>query len=266
VSAVNPVSPVIDAVRMEWVRLSTIRSTVVLLGLALLLPAAIALLVGLNAEPPLDASQVVAGLTAGSGFTPLPLPAVFAGVLGVLSVGHDYEHGTGRAVLTAVPRRSALLTGRLGLLAVAVAVAGVVSLAVDAVVLALTLPSGYSLDGAVGALAGYVLLLVLWSLAGAGLALLLRATTGPIVVLLVWPLIVEPLLSVLLSSDRLKALNPVARYLPFQAGRQLAVPEVLAAAPGEQETLTQLQGGLVFTLFTAALVALGWLAYERRDA
>ena len=134
------VSAVADAVRMEWVRLSTIRSTAVLLGLALLLPAAIAVLVGLNSEPPLDASQVVAGLTAGSGYTPLPLPAVFAGVLGVLSVGHDYEHGTGRAVLTAVPRRSALLTGRLGLLAVAVAVAAVVGVAVDAVALALHPP------------------------------------------------------------------------------------------------------------------------------
>jgi ABC-2 type transport system permease protein len=260
------VTAVADAVRMEWVRLSTIRSTVVLLGFALLLPAAIALLVGLNAESPLDASAVAAGLTAGAGFAPLPLPAVFAGVLGVLSVGHDYEHGTGRAVLAAVPRRSALLTGRLGLLAVSVAAAAVVGLAVNAAVLALALPSGWSLDGAVGALAGYVLLLVLWSLVGAGLALLLRATTGPIVVLLVWPLIVEPLLSVLLSSERLSALNPLARYLPFQAGRRLAVPETVAASPGEPEALTQLQGGLVFVLFTAALVALGWLAFDRRDA
>ena len=89
-------SALADAVRMEWVRVRTVRLTVVLLGLALLLPAAIAVLVGLNSRAPLDASQVVAGLTAGSGFTPLPLPAVFAGVLGVLSVGHDYEHGTGR--------------------------------------------------------------------------------------------------------------------------------------------------------------------------
>ena len=208
----------------------------------------------------------MAGLTAGSGYAPLPLPAVFAGVLGVLSVGHDYEHGTGRAVLTAVPRRSALLTGRLGLLAVSVAVAAVVGVVVDAVALTLTLPSGYSLDGAVGALAGYVLLLVLWALIGAALALLLRATTGPIVVLLVWPLIVEPLLFVLLSSDRLKALNPLARYLPFQAGRQLAVPDIVAGSPGEPEPLTQLQGGLVFIAFTAVLVALGWLAFERRDA
>ena len=113
-----------------------------------------------------------------------------------------------------------------------VAVAAVVGVAVDAVALALTLPSGYSLDGAVGALAGYALLLVLWALIGAALALLLRATTGPIVVLLVWPLLVEPLLFVLLSSDRLKALNPLARYLPFQAGRELAVPGIVVGSRG----------------------------------
>jgi ABC-2 type transport system permease protein len=263
---VNAVAPVLDAVRMEWVRLRTVRSTSVLLVLALLLPAAIAVLVGLNTEPPLDPTGVVAGLTAGAGFSPLPLPAVFAGVLGVLAVGHDYEHGTGRAVLAAVPRRSALLAGRLGVLALAVAVAAVVGLALDAAVLALTLPSGYSLDGAVGALAGYVLLLVLWSLVGAGLALLLRATTGPIVILLVWPLIVEPLLTALLSSERLRVLNPLARYLPFQSGRQLAVPDSVRAASEDPELLTQLQGGLVFTAFTAVVVALGWLAFERRDA
>lgn len=256
-------SAVADAVRMEWVRLRTVRSTFVLLAFAVLLPAGIALLVGLNVNGPLDAQQLVAGLTAGAGFAPLPLPAVFAGVLGVLAVGHDYQHGTGRAVLTALPQRSALLTGRLGLLAVAVAVAAVAGLAVNGLVLALAARSGYGLGGALAALAGYVLLLVLWSLVGAALALLLRGTTGPIVLLLVVPLIVEPILSVLLSSERLRPLNPLARYLPFQAGRQMAVPVPSDLAP---DALSRLESVAVFTGFTALLVALGWLAFQRRDA
>ena len=213
-------SALADAVRMEWVRVRTVRSTVVLLGLALLLPAAIAVLVGLNSRAPLDASQVVAGLTAGSGFTPLPLPAVFAGVLGVLSVGHDYDHGTIRAVLTAVPRRSASADGAPGCRGRSVAVAAVVGLALDAVALRVALRPATPWTAPAAALAGYVLLLVLWALVGAALALLMRATTGPIVVLLVWPLMVEPLLGLLLSSERLAALNPLARYLPFQAGRR----------------------------------------------
>jgi ABC-2 type transport system permease protein len=259
------VSALADAVRMEWVRVSTVRSTVVLLGLALLLPAGIAVLVGLNSQAPLDVSEVVAGLTAGSGFTPLPLPAVLAGVLGVLAVGHDYDHGTIRAVLTAVPRRSVLLTARLATVAGVVAVAAVAGLLLDGVALRLALRTGYSLDGVAPALAGYVLLLVLWAVVGAALALLMRGTTGPIVVLLVVPLLVEPLLGLLLSTERLAVLNPLARFLPFQAGRGMALP-VESLVGSDPEALTRVQAVGVFCTFSAVLLALGWALFERRDA
>ncbi len=121
------------------------------------------------------------------------------------------------------------------------------------------------LAAATGLPAARVLLLVLWAVVGAALALLMRATTGPIVVLLVVPLLVEPLLGLLLSTERLAALNPLARFLPFQAGRGMALPgEALVGS--QPEALTRVQAVGVFCTFTAVLVALGWAVFERRDA
>ena len=255
-------SDVADAVRMEWVRLRTLRSTYVLLGTALCLSGAIAFLFLANSPGRLDRGQVVEQLTAGSAH--LPLAAILVGVLGVLAVGNDYAFGLARPVLTTVPRRSALLAGRLAVLLGAAAVLGLASLALNAAGLATALHHGFDAGGTTWRpLAGYVLQLMLWALLGAGLTLLLRNTTGAVVVLLVVPTIGEAVLAAALSSERLHALNPVVRYLPFRAGLALVNPNPLAEDP---LALTRVQSGLVFTGFTAAVLALGWTAYVRRDA
>ena len=83
--------------------------------------------------------------------------------------------------------------------------------------------------------------------------------------LLVVPLLVEPLLGLLLSTERLAALNPLARFLPFQTGRGMALPgEALVGS--QPEALTRVQAVGVFCTFTAVLVALGWAVFEWRDA
>ncbi len=255
-------SAVADAARMEWVRLRTLRSTYVLTGTALTLAAGIAVLVGLNSREHLDRAVIVQGLTAGAPY--LPLTAAFAGILGVLAVGHDYSFGLARPVLTTVPRRSALLAGRLAVLLGAAGALALGSLALNAVGLAGGLGHGFDVGGTTWRpLAGYVLQLLLWALLGAGLTLVLRTITGAVVILLVVPTIGEPILAAALSTERLQALNPVVRYLPFRAGLAIVNPNPLADDP---QALTRLQSGLLFTAFAAVVLALGWTAFVRRDA
>jgi ABC-2 type transport system permease protein len=107
-------------VRAEWIKLTTLRSTIALFA------ASVALLLGLGVLSSLltvndwetmsaaqrDALQVGARVFAGHLFAQLTL-----GVLGVLAIAGEYATGTIRATLLAVPRRLPVLWAKLGLFA-----------------------------------------------------------------------------------------------------------------------------------------------------
>ena len=157
------------ALRMEWVRLTTLRSTLVLVALAVGLGVAVALVLSTAVrDEPLDPEIGAVLLTSGSALVPLPLAAVLMAVLGVLAVGHDYRHGLVRPVLAAVPQRSALVLARLYVVTGVAAVVTVVSMSANAGVGFLVTGQRPPLDGQVlRAMAGYVLLVVLWTWLGA---------------------------------------------------------------------------------------------------
>lgn len=255
----------VDALRMEWVRLWTIRSTYVLIATAVLVGAAAAALIaglGRGADP--DPTLTAMVLTSGADVVPLPFVATFMGVLGVLSVGHDYRYGLSRSLLAAMPDRSALLAARLIVL-------GVVSVAVAAVGMLLNGVLGVAFSGVgvifdaevVRACLGYLVLTLLWSWLGAAGTWLLRATVPVLTVLLVVPLVVEPLLTTLSLADNLTWLRPVVTWLPFAAGRRMAAVVVGGIGDGG---LGRLGGGLVFGGFVLAVLVPAWLLFRSRDA
>jgi ABC-2 type transport system permease protein len=253
-----------DALRMEWVRLWTVRSTYVLSATAVLIGAAAsALIAGLGKGSDPDPALTTMVLTSGADVVPLPFAATFMAVLGVLSVGHDYRYGLSRSLLTAMPGRSSLVAARLILLAlvsVLVAAAGIVLNGGLGVVFG---GRTMAFDGdVVRSCFGYLLLTVLWAWLGAAGTWLLRATVPVLTILLVMPLVVEPLLRTLSLAQGLHWLRPVATWLPFTAGRAMTA----AVAAGGVNDLNRLDGGLVFGALVLAALAPAWLLFRRRDA
>jgi ABC-2 type transport system permease protein len=254
------------ALRMEWVRLTTLRSTVLVMLLAIGLGVAVALVISTAVrDEALDPEIGAVLLTSGGALVPLPLAAVLMAVIGVLAVGHDYRHGLVRPVLAAVPQRSALVLARLYVVTGVAAVVTIVSMAANAGVAFLVTGQRPPLDGAVlRAMAGYVLLVVLWAWLGAAATWLLRSTAAVLTGLFLIPLVVEPLIQGLTLLDSLSWLSPVAKWLPFAAGRAMVLTS--GAADATDTELTALQGGLVFGALVAVTLAAGWVRFASTDA
>jgi ABC-2 type transport system permease protein len=221
----------------------------------------------------IDAGQAGVILTGGTAFSPLPFMAVFMGIIGVFAFGHEYRHGTILATLTAVPRRSALVPAKCIVLAgwslAAAAVSVVVNWAVARVI------AGQSLtvtdDPAGPALLGYLGYVVLWALLGLGLGSLLRNLPAAIVILLVVPLVVEPLISALALLPALEPIRDYVYYLPFTAGNAMSQSVDPSAFGGGAETPFGDQPGrgasaLTFTVWVALIVAPAVAMFHRRDA
>jgi ABC-type transport system involved in multi-copper enzyme maturation permease subunit len=252
------------ALRMEWVRLATLRSTVLVVLLALGLGALVALVFAMAVRgETLDGELGAALLTSGGPLVPLPLAAVLMAVLGVLAVGHDYRHGLVRPVLAAVPQRSALVLARLYIVTGVAAVVTVASMAANAGIGFAVTGERPPLDsGVLRVMAGYVLLVVLWTWLGAAATWLLRSTAAVLTGLFLVPLVVEPLVQGLTQLDTLSWLEPVARWLPFAAGRAM----LLTPGGDGGADLTALQGGLTFGALVAVTLAAGWVRFVRTDA
>jgi len=263
-----------DALRFEWMRMRTLRSTYWLTGLALLLGAAVAgIIAWVMRDSPIDAGQAGVILTGGSAFSPLPFTAVFMGIMGVFAFGHEYRHGTILATLAAVPRRGAVATAKCVVIvawSLAVAVVGVGLNWVVARVL-----SGQSLpltdDPAGPALLGYLGFVVLWGLLGVGLGSLLRNLPAAMVVLLVVPLVVEPLIGALAFLPALESIRDFVYYLPFSSGNAMSQSVDMAAFAGGAESPlgeqpTRIVSALTFTGWVALLLVPATVLFHKRDA
>lgn len=277
------------ALAYEWVRVRTVRSTWILSAAALLVTVLAAVAFALNptsgsgggspdGPPPDGAADRIVGdqaayamiLTATAQLTPLLM-----GLLGAFAFGHEYRYGTIRPALAALPRRGDLAAAKVLVVALWAAVVGVLGVALSAVVAVLLRGSRYAPDvslsgGATPRVAlGVVPYIVLSALVGLAFAWLFRNLPAAVTLLLVLPLIVEPLLRAVLSIGALDAIAGIGRYLPFGAGGQLFAystavnPDIPAAFRND---LSPLAGGLTFALVTAALLAVAYLLFRRRDA
>ncbi|MDX6250679.1 MAG: type transport system permease protein [Kribbellaceae bacterium] len=203
---------------------------------------------------------------------------VFAGalalVLGAIVVGGEYTWGTLKTILTQRPGRGALLGGQLlGLLtAIAVWVLGIfVACALCSVGIAAAEGTPMNWPGPLEllqGLAGGWLVLTMWCLAGAVLAVAFRNVALPIGFGVVWILGIEALLAGVVSSllpdleflsDAMPGAN--AGALVFSVTGMAATdapPGVRDAVGGERALLTLLAYTLVF-------VALAVVTTRRRD-
>ncbi|QNE16710.1 ABC transporter permease [Kribbella qitaiheensis] len=203
---------------------------------------------------------------------------VFAGalalVLGAVVIGSEYTWGTLKTILTQRPGRGALLAGQLlGLCtAIAVWVLGIF-VACSLCSLGIAVGEGAEMNwpgplDLLQGLAGGWLVLSVWCLAGAALAIAFRNVALPIGLGVVWILGIEALLAGLVSS-LLPGLEFLSDALPgANAGSLIyavtgmsatdAPPGVRDAVGGDRALLTLLGYGLVF-------VAVAAFTTRRRD-
>jgi ABC-2 type transport system permease protein len=273
----------IDALRFELVRMRTLRSTWWMIAAALFLEVVVAVLVGyfgrhdIADQSTITAqSTILAALTGGSGYAPLPLMGIFAGIIGALTFGHEYFRKTITSTLASVPRRSILVAAKTLVLVVTAILLALAGVALGWA--AMSIASGHliKLTGDMTpVLAGFVIQVVLMALLSLALCLLTRSLPLTMALIFVWPLIIENVFQLLFLIPALRDNNELLNYLPFAAGRRLtAIADIdqqnaSAAAEGGTpipEQLSRVAGGLVFFVWIAVIYVSGWILFRKRDA
>jgi ABC-type transport system involved in multi-copper enzyme maturation permease subunit len=187
------------------------------------------------------------------------LGALFACLVGAMSITGEIRHGTIRPTFLVTPRRGRVIAAK----AVASSLAGV-AFALVAEAFAIGVGSGalaargipVRLDGGDIAqlLAGGATAAALWGPVGVGVGALLRSQVPTLVGLFAWLLFVEGLLFGTLPS--------AGRFLPGVAGAAIAG----VTTTGEvRHLLAPAVGALVLLLYTAAAAGAGWIATNRSD-
>jgi ABC-2 type transport system permease protein len=284
----------IPALRYEWRRLITLRSTWILLLLATATTVLLALLqvslaedfAGIDGRAPID-------LVIDNAHNPISLTLI--SVVTAMTFGHEYRYGLVRLTLTSLPRRGRVFLAKTLISAVYAFVAyGLGLLASFATAYAfgdervrfrsLTARTRNSSDADLGQwssvlwedlvrAAGYV---VLYSLIAMAIALLLRNLALGVIIPLIASTLVEPLLLGFLETRALW-LNDVLPFTngalfldwsatgdPITTSGSAADPLALDYATGNP--ITPPRAGLVFTAWTAMLLASAYALFETRDA
>lgn len=184
--------------------------------------------------------------------------ALFAALLGGLSITSEIRHGTIRPAFLVNPARRSVMVAKVwasmligagfGLVAGAVAAGvGTAALRVRGIDVLLK-PGDYALLVAGGAAAA-----ALWAAIGVGLGALVRNQVATLVGITIWALFVENLL----VGDFL-GVGDVGRFLPGAAGRAIS-------GQGAGTLLAPAVGLVLLGLYAAAAAVAGSIATSRRD-
>ncbi|HZJ06550.1 MAG TPA: ABC transporter permease [Nocardioidaceae bacterium] len=268
-----------DALRYEWVRIRTIRSTCWLTGLTVLFGAGLALIIswGLSfaftqpdgpreGEIDLFGPMVVSHVSTDG--APFFVPYIVA-MIGVFTWGHEYRHGMIRATLTALPSRTHAWLAKYLVVGGWVSLVTLVTMLLSAAIGWLFLQDdgvSFATFDVVRIIAkGVIYTLVLTWIATA-FASLLRQQAAALVLMFLWPLAIENIVTLLLFAvPGLDGLQPLARFLPYNAGSQMMrVRDVTGSMFGDP--LSPWGASFVFGGVTAVLMAAGFALFKRRDA
>lgn len=273
------------ALKYEWVRITSIRSSYWMSGLAVALSAGVAIILCLVVNAANGAGDLgdLAGqstfstwvVTSGASGPGMPiLAAVFFAVMGCMAMGHEYRYGTNKATLTALPDRVAVLAAKSLVLSAWVAATALLILLLNSAI-AWLFVDGMSLDGgSLRPMLFFMLYCVGFGLAGLMLSSITRNQVGSIVAVLVWPLVLEPIVFAILRATALSGsdigLGKLANLLPASAGRRTMFRPFDLLANLDVSSETTIWGlaasTAVFWIGIAILVAAGGTLFLKRDA
>lgn len=240
------------ALRSEWIKISTVRTYTVLLGLTILSGLVTSWATGTFVKDEvLFAKEVFLYSTV--------LTSVFASITGILLFTSEAQHGTLAGVLTSQPARWVIVVAKSLIAAVAGLGFGVLGMAAGF--------GGSLLAGLNVGDTSSLPRIIAWSLVfttasgvlGVGLGMITRNSAAAISGLLVWSLVAENLLREFLRAS-------VARFMPFNAGNGLLnIPATNDTAARKAVQLSSIENAFVFGSFTALAVAIGTFLLYRRD-
>lgn len=246
----------IRQLRSELLKQRTTRTTLILLAwmLGLILLVVLLHTFGLKASDLAEAKNQPKVYGWGTS-----IGALFAALLGAISITGEYRTGTIRPTLLATPNRATVIVAKL----LAGALAGVlVGLIAEALVSAIA-SAGFAARGIhitlsaadfAQMLAGGAVAAAMWAAIGTGIGALVRNQVGAVIGLCVWLLLVESIL----IGDVPKA----AKFSPGASAGALAgmiqnITSGTLLAPGI--------GALLLAGYTAAAALAGLIGTQRRD-
>ncbi|MEO6159280.1 MAG: ABC transporter permease [Ilumatobacteraceae bacterium] len=251
----------INVLRSEWIKLRTVRMNWVLLFIAIAFPLIVsALTTALQNESNIDSENLL-GLVTGTSV----VTALLLGVVGAVSITSEFGFGTIRPTFAATPRRSTVIASKaIVIVTVTALVEAVVVIVTYSVCSAIASSRGVAVslsDAPAGsaAIVGVIAFAGIVSLLGYGLGLMLRNTPAAVAVLILWPLLIENLLTALLSAAKVS--HP-AKFMPYISGIQLANPD----SGSDSNFLSRVPAGLYFFTVTMVIVVIGAVLTSRRDA
>jgi len=266
--------------RSEWIKLTSLRSTVWSYALIVLLSIGFGLLMASTFNAGIDESGQPAELNATGARTitlmictaGLMVGQLIAAVLGVLVMSGEYSTGMIKSTLAAVPKRLPVLCAKAIVLFVSTTLVGLVTVfLVFAVTAPVRIERGIDADlgdpALLLALIGGAVYLGLVAVFALGVGTVVRSSAGGIAValgvMLVLPVLVQMLASV---ADWARAIMPA---LLSNAGQAMfAIPQPLPAGvdAGPGSPLPPVAATLVVLAWAVVALVLGAITLRRRDA
>jgi ABC-2 type transport system permease protein len=250
------------ALRSEWTKIRSVRSTFWTLIVTLAGTIGISVLVSVGI---VGSKSGVQDLKTGdapaatmNGFIVGMLAMV---VFGAMSITAEYGTGMIRTSFTSQPRRSTVLAAKAIVLAVVAAVVGLVS-SFASFLIGAQIFAGHDIHIALGdphvlrAVLGGGLFMAVTALLSFGLGAALRHTAGTITAGVGLMFLLPVLQNFLPSSWR----DSLARYLPINAGGNIMTTR------DTEHMFTPWTGFAVFTLYAAVALAAGFVLTRTRDA
>ena len=251
----------IDVLRSEWIKVRSIRAHWVLVIFAVAIPVVTAVLVGIFIpEPETGSATDIISLISGVAVVSVLLLAS----LWVINLTSEYSHNTIRVTYAAVPARWRVVLAK-------ALVGSVVTIIVMAITFVLSYIAGTSILSArgadmslpedhdlVGVLVTLIALGVIVSWFGLGLGAIIRNSPATVVVVLLWPLLLENLVTLALTLSGVEA---AGKWMPYQQA-------IAAVTDGDASgnSLGRPGAHLYFGLIALGLLAVGTLLDRRRDA
>lgn len=252
------------AVRSEWTKMRTVRSTMWTLLVAVGLAIGFGALVGvtqMNSWDSLDAAERARFDPTAFSLSGLFLAQIAVGVLGVLMVTSEYATGQIRATLAATPQRLTVLGAKAGTFIAVVLAVGLVA-SFGAFASGQAIFSGKGLGASLGdphvarAVIGGALYLAAVGVLGLGLGAIFRRTAGAVSAF-VGILVIVPLVAGFFPASWNET---IGKYLPARAG--MAVFNVMP----DPTSLSPWAGFAVLAAYAALALIIGGALLVRRDA
>ncbi|MEY2438241.1 MAG: type transport system permease protein [Acidimicrobiaceae bacterium] len=253
------------AVRAEWTKLRTVRSTMWSLLVA------VAIIIGLGALfcaarvsrwDRFDAAELRRFDPTAFSLNGLFLAQLAIGVLGVLVITSEYATGQIRATLGATPQRTLVLAAKVLVFTAVTFVVGLVA-CFAAFFIGQSIFSAKHAQASLGdpdvlrAVVGGALYLSVLGALGIGLGAIFRRTAGAIAAL-VGMLLILPVLAGFLPSPWN---DDVSKYLPGQAGG-----EIFRVVARSSNSLSPWTGFAVFVAYAVVSLVIGAVLLAKRDA